>query len=68
VCHKHSHKDGLEITLEGAEITLIGRRNPEPVKGEALFRERQTANFCRVFELDPAIDTARISAVRNKGS
>jgi HSP20 family protein len=61
------NKEGLEITLEGNEITLIGRRNLEPAKGEALFRERQTVDFRRVFELDPAIDTAKISATMEQG-
>jgi len=61
------NREGLEITLEGTEITLIGRRNQEPVKGEALFRERQSADFRRVFELDPAIDTAKISATVEQG-
>ena len=51
-------KDGLEITLEGTEITIVGRRTPETTAGEALFRERSTADYRRVFELDPAIDTA----------
>jgi len=60
-------KDGLEITLEGTEITIIGRRNPETVAGEPLFRERNTADYRRVFELDPAIDTAKVSAKIEQG-
>jgi HSP20 family protein len=61
------NRQGLEITLEGNEITLIGRRNTELEKGEVLFRERGTADFRRVFELDPAIDTAKISASMEQG-
>lgn len=61
------NKDGLEITLEGAEITITGRRAPEKVNAEALFRERNTADFRRVFELDPVIDTAKISAKIEQG-
>lgn len=60
-------KEGLEITLEGHEITLTGRRANEVVSGETLFRERQSADYRRVFDLDPAIDTARISARMNQG-
>lgn len=60
-------KEGLEVTLEGNEITIVGRRTPEPTHGEALFRERQNAGFRRVFELDPAIDTAKISATMEQG-
>lgn len=61
------NRQGLEITLEGNEITLVGRRSVEPAKGEALFRERGVADFRRVFELDPAIDTAKIAASMEQG-
>jgi HSP20 family protein len=60
-------KDGLEITLEGNEITITGRRSPESVAGEALFRESNTADYRRVFELDPAIDTSKVSAKIEQG-
>ena len=61
------NKDGLEITLEGHEITITGRQTDEVVAGEPLFRERHGADYRRVFELDPAIDTARIAARMNQG-
>ena len=60
-------KEGLEISLEGPEITIIGRRHTENVEGEALLRERQAVDYRRVFELDPAIDTAKISAKVEQG-
>jgi HSP20 family protein len=60
-------KDGLEITLEGNEITITGRRTPESVAGEPLFRESNTADYRRVFELDPAIDTSKVSAKIEQG-
>src|SRR2546429_5279357 len=55
-------KDGLEITLEGNELTLIGRRHLEPAPGEALFVESQAYDYRRMFELDPAIDTTKVAA------
>jgi HSP20 family protein len=61
------NKEGLEITLEGNEITIAGRRAAEPVKGDLLFGERSGADYRRVFELDPAIDTAKISATMEQG-
>ncbi|HTY89164.1 MAG TPA: Hsp20/alpha crystallin family protein [Candidatus Acidoferrum sp.] len=61
------NKDGLEITLEGNEITIVGRRAPVRVSGTLLFRDRSTADFRRVFELDPAIDTSKISAKMEQG-
>jgi HSP20 family protein len=61
------NKDGLEITLEGTEITVVGHRKVEPLGGEALFVESRPADFRRVFELDPAIDTSKISARMDQG-
>ena len=60
-------KEGLEITLEGNEITIIGHRKSGPVPGTPLFRESRPADFRRVFELDPAIDTARVAAKMDQG-
>lgn len=60
-------KEGLEITLEDNEITITGHRHQEPLPGEPLFRESQAADFRRVFELDPAIDRAKISARMERG-
>lgn len=60
-------KEGLEITVEGNGITITGRRNVESVNGEALICERQAPDFRRVFELDPAIDTGKISAKIDQG-
>ncbi|MGC3957700.1 MAG: Hsp20/alpha crystallin family protein [Verrucomicrobiota bacterium] len=60
-------KDGLEITLEGQELTITGRQTEEAVSGEVLFRERHGADYRRVFELDPAIDTSRVAARLDQG-
>ena len=61
------NKEGLEITLEGNEVTIVGHRHTEPLAGEPLFRESHNADYRRVFELDPAIDTGRISARMDQG-
>lgn len=61
------NKDGLEITLEGNELTIAGHRQSEAVPGQPLFRERAAADYRRTFELDPAIDTTRINAKINQG-
>ena len=60
-------KDGLEITLEDNQLTLVGHRQNETFPGEPLFRERRLVDYRRVFELDPAIDTAKISAKIDQG-
>lgn len=61
------NKSGLEVTLENNELTLVGRRSDLPLGGTSLFREGSPASFRRVFELDPAIDTGRISAKMDQG-
>lgn len=61
------NKDGLEITLEGNEITIVGHRQLQHLNGEPLFRESRDADYRRVFELDPAIDTGKISAHMEQG-
>jgi len=61
------NKEGLEITLEGNEITIVGHRESQPLPGTALFRESPVSDYRRVFELDPAIDTGKISASMDQG-
>ena len=61
------NKEGLEITLEGNELTIVGRRHTEAAPGEALFRESAARDYRRVFELDPAIDTTKVSARMEQG-
>ena len=60
-------KTGLEITLENNEITITGRRTAEAPEGEPVLRESEDADFRRVFELDPAIDTSKITAKIDQG-
>jgi HSP20 family protein len=59
-------KDGLDISLEDNVLTLVGRRPPAPV-GNPLYRESQTADFRRVFELDPSIESGKINARIEEG-
>jgi HSP20 family protein len=61
------NREGLEITLEDNEITIVGHRRSETTPGQPLFRERHAADFRRVFELDPAIDAGKISARMDQG-
>ena len=59
-------KDGLEISLEANVLTLTGRRSAEPA-ASLLYRESPTADFRRAFELDPSIDSSKISARIEQG-
>jgi HSP20 family protein len=60
-------KDGLEVLLEGNELTIVGRRNPVTGDAQLVYRESFDRDFRRSFELDPTIDTARISARMDNG-
>jgi HSP20 family protein len=61
-------KDGLDITLEGHVLTILGHRNAQPAApGEPLYQESHPYDYRRVFELDPAIDSGKISAKVEKG-
>jgi HSP20 family protein len=60
-------KDGLEITLEGNALTLVGHRSDESPTGQALYRESRPADYRRVFELDPVIDANKINARVDQG-
>ena len=60
-------KDGLEITLEGNTLTIVGHRNEPDFGANPLYRESRSGSFRRVFELDPAIDTSKINARMDQG-
>ena len=61
------NKEGLEITLEGNELTLVGRRHSEAAPGDSIFQESHARDYRRVFELDPAIDATKVSAKMEQG-
>jgi HSP20 family protein len=61
------NKDGLGITVEGNELTILGHRAKTEVKAQSLYRESDDADFRRSFELDPAIDARKIEARVDQG-
>jgi HSP20 family molecular chaperone IbpA len=60
-------KDGLVISVENNELTIIGRRSFPAVEGTLIHRESRPENFRRMFELDPSIDADKISAKIDQG-
>jgi HSP20 family protein len=60
-------KEGLEITVEGNELTIIGRRKSDLPEGEACYCESPQADYRRVFELGPDVDTSGINAEMKQG-
>jgi HSP20 family protein len=60
-------KDGLDISVENNELTITGRRSLPTVQGTLIHHESRPENFRRTFELDPSIDTDKISAKIDQG-
>ena len=61
------NKEGLEIAVENNELTILGRRSLPTMDGTVIHRESRPENFRRTFELDPSIDTGKISAKIEQG-
>ena len=60
-------RDGLEVTVENGDLTILGRRKSYESPGVLLYRESRTADFRRSFEIDPSINTSGISAKIEQG-
>jgi len=60
-------RERLEVTLDGNSLTLVGHRTETHPPGTVLYRESQPADFRRVFELDPVIDSQKIRAHMSQG-
>ena len=60
-------KEGLEISVENNELSIIGRRTLLPIEGTIIHRESRPENFRRTFELDPSIGADKISAKIEQG-
>jgi HSP20 family protein len=60
-------RDGLEVTVENGDLTILGRRKSYESPGVLLYRESRTSDFRRSFEIDPSINTAGISAKIEQG-
>ena len=60
-------KDGLDISVENNELTIVGRRSLPALEGMLIHRESRPENFRRAFELDPSIDGNKVSAKIDQG-
>jgi len=59
-------KGGLEVVIDGNELTIMGRR-PTAKNEQYLHRESSPAAFRRSFVLDPMIDGSRVAAQIDNG-
>ena len=60
-------KEGLEITVEGNELTIVGHKHEPEVKGTVVYRESRPYEYRRVFDMDPSIDADKIEAKMEQG-
>jgi HSP20 family protein len=61
-------KQGVEVTVEDGKLILGGHRTAAASDfGRAVYHERKMGEYRRVFDLDPSIDAARISARIEQG-
>ena len=61
------NKEGLEISTQGNELTITGRRSLPTIEGTLIHHESRRENFRRTFEIDPSIDVNRINARIEQG-
>ena len=61
------NREGLEISIDNTELTIVGRRSIPTVDGTLIHRESRPENFRRTFEIDPSIDADKISAKIEQG-
>ena len=61
------NKDGLEISVENNELSIVGRRTVPTIEGTLVHRESRSHNYRRLFEIDPSIASGKIVARMNQG-
>jgi HSP20 family protein len=61
------NKEGVEISLEDNELTIVGRRSLPTIDGTLVHQELRREDFRRTFELDPSIDGNKSSAKIEQG-
>jgi len=60
-------KEGVDITVDDGKLTIVGSRASAERAGRTVYSERPRAEYRRVFDLDPGIDTEKISASVEQG-
>lgn len=60
-------KTGIEVTVENGDLIMVGHRESLDTSGDPVYLERRPTDYRRVYELDPSIDTSRISARIDQG-
>ena len=56
------NKGGVEISVENGNLILVGHRQALDVGGDPIYLERRPVHYGRVYELDPSVETDKITA------
>lgn len=59
-------KDGVRVSVENGELVFSGSKTSHS-SGSRIYGERNNADYRRVFDLDPSIDTDKITARMEQG-
>lgn len=60
-------KEDIDITTQGGELIIVGRRRADLPDGELCYCESALADYRRTFEIGPDIDTSKITAEMQQG-
>ena len=60
-------KDSLDVSVDDGQLVITGERKPAGELGRAVYRERRTASYRRVFQLDASLDPSKVSAKIEQG-
>jgi len=55
-------RDGIEVSIEKNELSIVGKDHRKEVEGTYLLRERRRGEFRKRFIIDETIDRDRIEA------
>jgi HSP20 family protein len=61
------NREGLELTVDGENLSIVGKRGSRQLGGRNLHRETNSADYRRVFELGREIDRQRVEARFEQG-
>jgi HSP20 family protein len=60
-------KDGVEVKIDGNELSIVGRRQAPAAEGTYLLRERRRGDFRKVFTIDDTISRDKVDAALADG-
>ena len=60
-------RSDLEIRVESAELTVVGKRQDAITHGTWLLRERRRGDFQKTFAVDSSIDLEKVDAELSNG-